>query len=298
MSTAADAVTAWGALAEPLHGPVPDGRPAYKDNAYLVFWSDDRSVLGVAHFSTSPNAPGRRARLSISVDGHPLEIIEDLEPGTFASDSLEFGLDGTLRVDHPTLQGTVISTPLFVPADYSIGQVIPPLVPDEPLRHHQQAAHVTGDLELDGTPLRFTGRAMRDRTWGYREESTNLVEYLAILVVFDDHALTVMRFTGTDGLDRTEGFILPDGGLPLRRLTGMRITRDAAGLLHSVVVSGESGEVKYTSTGRYGGFWVPMGWTKSGPAMSAYDEFIGLNSNDGGGQAFGMAEHGVVRQLF
>jgi hypothetical protein len=292
------ATDAWGPLAEPLHGPVPEGRPPFRDNAYLVFWSDDRRVLGVAHFSTSPNAEGRRARLSISVDGRSLEIIEGLDRWTYASKSLEFGLDGTLRVDHPQLQGTVISTPLFAPADYSVGEVIPPLVAGEPLQHHQQAAEITGDLVLDGTALRFTGRAMRDRTWGYREESSNLREYLAILVVFRDHAFTLMRFTGTDGTDRTEGFVLPAGDEPVRRLTGMDITRDAAGLLHSVLVTDETGSVaEYTSVGRAGGFWVPMGWTKRGPAMSAYDEFVALRTSDGS-EAFGMAEHGVVRQLY
>jgi hypothetical protein len=39
-----------------------------------------------------------------------------------------------------------------------------------------------------------------------------------------------------------------------------------------------------------------MGWTKRGPAMSAYDEFIALRAPDGS-MAYGMAEHGVVRQL-
>ena len=293
-----DAAGGWGLLAEPLHGVVPANRPAYKDNAYLVFWSDDRRVLGVAHFSTSPNAEGRRARLSISVNGRPLEIIEDLEHRTFRSESLEFGLDGVLRVDHPRLKGTVLSSPLFAPADYSEGQVIPPLIESEPVQHHQQAATVVGDLALDGEPLQFEGRAMRDRTWGYRDESSTIAEYLAILVVFPRHALTVMRFTGTDGLDRTEGFLLPDGGSPVQRLTGMQITRDADGLLHRVTVTDDDGDTReYTSAGRSGGFWVPMGWIRRGPAMSAYDEFVTLIGPDGS-EAFGMAEHGVVRHLF
>jgi hypothetical protein len=296
--TTTEALSDWGALAEPLHGAVPEGRPPYRDNAWLAFWSHDSSVLGVAHFSTSPNAEGRRARLSISVDGRLLEIIEDLDPFTFTGETLEFGLDGTLRVDHPRLRGTLVSTPLFAPIDYSASQAIPRLVPDEPLQHFQQAAEVSADLEFDGAPVRFTGRAMRDRTWGFRDESTHMVEYLAVLVVFDDHALTVMRFTAADGTDRAEGFVLPDGGLPLRRLSGMDITRDAAGLLHSFEVSDETGaKVEYVSAGREGGFWVPMGSTKRGPAISAYDEFLALRAPDGS-MAFGIAEHAVVRQLY
>jgi len=291
----------WGKLAEPLHGPVPDGRPAYKDNAYLVFWSDDRDVLGVVHFSTSPNAEGRRARFSISIGGKAIEIIEDLDPFTYCSDSLEFGLDDAITVDTPQLSGTLRSTPLFAAADYTEGQVIPVLVAGEPVEHHQQAAMVTGRFSLeDGSVLEFTGRAMRDRTWGYREESANIAEYLAILVVFDDHALTVMRFKSTDGTDVTDGFLLPDAssGRPVERLTGMTVTRDAAGLLAAVDVNFADGSTRlYESAGRAGGFWVPMGWTRSGPTMSAFDEFVALRGPDGN-EAFGMAEHGIVRNLF
>src|SRR2546425_13361752 len=60
----------WGPLSEPIHTePLPEGRPAFRDNAYLGFWDRGGEVVGAFHVSTSPNAEGRRAALSPAAGG-------------------------------------------------------------------------------------------------------------------------------------------------------------------------------------------------------------------------------------
>src|SRR5436190_5659619 len=88
MSSVETTQGAWGPLSEPIHGPVPEGAPPYKDNAYLAFWDDKAGVYGVFHFSTSPNAEGRRARVTVQAGGRTAEIIETPDPGTFDTDSI------------------------------------------------------------------------------------------------------------------------------------------------------------------------------------------------------------------
>jgi hypothetical protein len=291
-STATD----WGVLSTPLHGPVHAGRPAWKDNAYLAFWSPDDQVIGVAHVSTSPNAEGRRARFSLNVRGRVVELVEDLEPGTFASDSIAFGLDERIDIAASSVTGSIISAPLFDVADYSRNTLIPPLVEGEPLQHFQQAAVVTGELKIDGARVAFTGRGLRDRTWGYREESSNLDEYIAIMLVSDEWALTAMRFRGTSGVDLAEGYLLVGDDQP--HVTSIEVTRDASGLLAGAqLTTADGGRRTLTRVRSLGGFWVPMGWTKNGPAMAAYDEFVAIRT-DSGDEAFGVVEHGILRRLF
>jgi len=297
MSTQTTAWSIWEQLSEPIHGTVPDGKPAWKDNAYLAFWDPTSEVFGAAHVSTSPNAEGRRARFSISIQGRAVEIVEDLAPGTFESDSISFGLDDTIRVRSAELTGTLTNTPIFAVADYSRHSVIPPLPGCEPLQHFQRAASVRGDFVLaDGERVTFEGHGFRDRTWGYRDESSSISEYIAFMVVFSDHSLTAMRFHGTDGSDRTEGYLLHGEGEP-QPITAIEVTRDASGLLHSARLAASSGDIELSARPRAGGFWVPMGWVRHGPTMSAYDEFRPVVTEDGR-KGFAMIEHGGIRNLF
>ena len=177
--TVTDIADAWGPLAEPIHadaaGPAD---PVWKDNAYLSFWDTANEVFGSFHVSTSPNGTGaRRARCSVSVRGKVLEIIEDLPPGSFASASIDFGLDGRITVRHNRLRADLVNAPLFVAADYAVGGVVPELVAGKPLQHFQQACEMTGTLVLDGVESPVQGRGMRDRTWGYREESAQWIQF-------------------------------------------------------------------------------------------------------------------------
>lgn len=286
----------WGPLSEPIHtAPLPEGRPAFRDNAYLGFWDRSGEVLGAFHVSTSPNAEGRRARFSLSVGGRTTEIIEPLDPYSFKSPSIAFDLDRLITVDGPGLAGEVTCTPIFAVADYSQGSIIPPLIPDEPLQHFQQAARVQGRLDVDGREVTVDGFGMRDRTWGYRDESVSIAEYVAVTAVVEDCAFTVMRFVGADGRDRTEGYRLADVAEPI---TGLGVTRDASGLLaaaHLTLAGGEALEVRVTE--RLGGLWVPMGWERRGPTMSAYDEFDRIRT-DTGAEGVTLTEQGVVRRIF
>src|SRR4051812_19982486 len=110
----------WGSLAEPIHTePLPDGRPAFRDNAFLGFWDTERGVIGAFHMSTSPNAEGRRARFSLSVNGRTTELVEPLEPCCFTSPSIGFDLDQRITLDGPGLAGEVSCTLIFAVADYS-----------------------------------------------------------------------------------------------------------------------------------------------------------------------------------
>ena len=288
--------SAWGPLSEPIHtDSLPAGRPAFRDNAFLGFWDAGGDVFGAFHVSTSPNAEGRRARFSVSVGGRTTEIVEPLDPYSFKSASIAFDLDQRIVVDGPTLAGEVTCTPLFAVADYSKHAIIPPLVPDEPLQHFQQAARVHGHLKVDGRDVTVDGVGIRDRTWGYRDESVSIAEYVAVTAVLDDFAFTVMRFVGADGGDRTEGYRLGETAEPI---VGLGLTRDASGLLaaaHLTLDGGAPLEVRVTE--RLGGFWVPMGWERRAPTMSAYDEFDRIRT-DAGAEGVTLTEQGVVRRVF
>ncbi|MGH9036267.1 MAG: DUF7065 domain-containing protein, partial [Acidimicrobiia bacterium] len=140
------------------------------------------------------------------------------------------------------------------------------------------------------------GSGVRDRTWGYRDESVSFAEYINVIAVFDDFAVTTMRFGGgADGSDRTEGYRMAATAEPV---VGMGITRDACGLLaaaHMTLGRGAALELRVEE--RLGGFWVPMGWERRAPTMSAFDEFGRVRTADG---AVGMTltEQGAVRHLF
>jgi hypothetical protein len=199
-------------------------------------------------------------------------------------------------VDSPRLSGEITCTPRFAVADYSKGSIIPPLLPDEPLQHYQQSARVRGRFTIAGREVEMDGFGMRDRTWGYRDESVSIAEYIAVIAVFDEFAVTSMRFGGgADGSDRTEGYRLADTAEPV---AGMGITRDASGLLaaaHLTMATGEELELRVGE--RLGGFWVPMGWERRGPTMSAYDEFDRIRTAEGA-EGITVTEQGVVRRLF
>jgi hypothetical protein len=283
-------------LNEPIHGPVPEDRPPWRDNAYVCFWDLTQEVLGVVHVSTSPNSEGRRARFSLSVAGRATELVETpLERESFHSESISYPLDDTIIVENANVSADLRLNPRLSVADYTAGGVIPPLVPGEPQHHYQQAVVVSGTIEFAGQRIRLDGDGFRDRTWGYRDESAHIVEYISFMAVFDEFAFTALRFHDSDGNNRVEGFHLSDGGtVPI---TDIAVTRDAAGLLAvaELTIGGRARE--FAVTAKHGGFWVPMGPQRRGPTLSAYDELCALADADGAlGHAF--VEHAVLRRLF
>lgn len=289
--------THWGPLAQPIHADAAGpGDPVWKDNAYISFWDVPNKVFGSFHVSTSPNcAGGRRARFSANVRGNTVEIIEDLAPGVFTSESIDFGLDGRITVRNARVTADLINTPLFTAADYSVGKVVPELVAGKPLQHFQQAMTMTGTVTVDDVPIQVAATGMRDRTWGFRDESAQWSEYIGVVGVFGDTFVTVMKFLGLDGTTRTDGFIIDATGS--RSVPRMRIGRDAAGLFRLARLRDESGrDWLVTKSERFGGFFVPMGSdTDEGPGFSTYDDFLTFDINGVAGAGF--VEQGILHNV-
>ncbi|MFC7504976.1 DUF7065 domain-containing protein [Nocardioides sp. CPCC 206347] len=303
-TTASPAATLWGPLAEPIHndeaGP---GDPVWKDNGYLSFWDVERQVFGTFHVSTSPNGTGaRRARCSVLLGGEGgrvVEVIEDLEPGTFTSQSISFGLDGTITVDHPDLVARLQNSPIHQPADYSTTDLIPALVPGKPLQHFQQACRLVGTFDAVGVQYDVDGFGMRDRTWGFRDESAQWAEYAGLVGVFDggdDQVfVTAMKFLGTDGVMKADGFVIDADGSHSITEIGFRRTAAAQFLAGTLTLADGSVRV-VTLTDRLAGFFVPMGAETDGPAFGTYDDFMQLELD--GGTGAGFFEQGIVHRVY
>ncbi|MEV0367120.1 hypothetical protein ACIBEK_10115 [Nocardia fusca] len=287
----------WGPLSEPIHADAAGvGDPVWKDNAYFSFWDPAAQVFGTVHVSTSPNAPGaRRGRFSVSVAGRVTEVIETLEEGAFRSESLHFGLDGRVSIEHPAVQAELVNAPLFVAADYGVNNVIPPLVPGAPLRHFQQACTVTGGITIDGAAVGVAGHGMRDRTWGFRDESAQWVEFAALFVVDESTFVTAMKFRGADDALTADGFVI-DGSRSIQ-ITGITFARDAAAQFRwaRLELADDSTRVVSLRT-RLGGFRVPAGPAETdGPALGVYDDFMMFDSEGRGGD--GIFEQAILHRV-
>ncbi|ASR01234.1 hypothetical protein [Gordonia rubripertincta] len=296
VTTSSPGITAWGPLAEPLHddaaGP---SDPIWKDNAYLSYWDVERRIFGSFHFSTSPNGDGaRRARCSLLVGGDEIEIIEPLDRGSYAGESLTFGLDGTITVDHPELQAQFVNAPLHTPADFSLHELIPPLVPGKPLQHFQQACTMRGTIELRGSRVEVDGFGMRDRTWGFRDEAAQWAEYAGLVAVFGDSFLSVMKFLGMDGTLATDGYLIDATGS--RHIEDVTFRRTAAAQFLAARFTLEDGQ-EHTCVMRHrdAGFFVPMGAETEGPAFGTYDDFMTLELD--GSPGAGFFEQGIVHRV-
>lgn len=289
--------TEWGLLCQPLHEKELVAGAPWRDNAFLAFWDVAQDLFGVAHFSTSPNAGGRRARVSIVRAGRSVEVIEPLEPASFRSPSLRFDLErSVITVDHPLLTARLDMAPRFVVGDYSTTGLIPDLVEGQSLRHYQQFADVTGEVAIgDESAFPVNGQGMRDRTWGPRDESQAFSEYLGVCGSFDDFDVTVMKFAPPGGPAKTHGFLLrADGAVAVHE---MELNRDGSGLIDEARLVAADGErITIRLTRARGGFWVPMGDGGPPPVMSAYDDASDWETDDGRTGA-GFSEQGVLRTL-
>jgi hypothetical protein len=290
--------TEWGPLSEPVHNDVPDGAPPWRDNAFLAFWDRDSDLVGTLHTSTSPNAEGRRARFSVQTGGRTIEVVEELEPGTFSSDSVTFSAGAGFTIASPRVRGAVTTAPLFPLADYT-GDRSPEafsLDKQQPLMHYQRAATVAGELTIDGQTITIDGHGFRDRTWGYREESSSVSEYFGLMFVFPSFALTAMKLRGSSGGgEAILGNVLADHATIV---TDVSMARDASGLFAATELSDADGRaISVRGVERRAGFWCPMGWERTGPTLSAFDEFLSLRTSDGE-EGFGMVEQGILKTVF
>jgi len=268
------------------------GRP-WRDNAYAGFWDTQQNVFGVVHVSTSPNAPGTRARFSVLVDGRAVEVVEPLPPGSFRSSSIDVDLPAArVLVDHPGVHAELEFTPRFVEADYSATGVLPDLVEGISLQHFQQGANVVGRIEVHGRTVTIDGQAFRDRTWGPRDESAAWSEYAVIAGCTPAFDYTVMRFRDTRDRTATHGFLIrPEGAVPV---DGLALIRDAAGMITQATVTGpDATRVLLEMTRGRGGFWVPMGTGGPPPVLSAYDDAVDVSVD--GVTGAGFTEQAVLR---
>ncbi|WP_078293233.1 hypothetical protein [Mycobacterium sp. D16R24] len=286
----------WGPLATPIHtdsaGP---NDPIWKDNGYLSFWDVTSNIYGTVHVSTSPNDDqARRARFSVYLDGQIIELIETLPPGSFTSDSISFGLDGTIAVDHPNLKVLIGNTALWVPADFSLNELIPPLVPGKPLQHFQQACDVQGTIAHGGRTWSLAATGMRDRTWGFRDEAAQWIEYAGLVCVVDGAFVSAMKFLGTDGTLRSDGYWVDGTGAVL--ITDIAFRRNAAAQFLAGTLTLADGRIKTVAMmARQAGFFVPMGRETDGPAFGTYDDFMTLRCGEHEGAGF--VEQGIVHRV-
>jgi hypothetical protein len=288
---------AWGPLATAVHtDSARPGDPTWKDNAYLSFWDVAGNVFGTVHVSTSPNdAQARRARFSVYLDGQIVEIIEELPAGSFVSESISFGLDGTIAVEHPDLKVLIGNTPLWAPADFSLNELIPPLVPGKPLQHFQQACTLVGTIEHGGRIWPVQASGMRDRTWGFRDEAAQWIEYAGLVCVIDGVFVSAMKFLGTDGTLRSDGYWAESTGATL--ITDIKLRRNAAAQFLTGTLTLADGRIKTVEmTSRRAGFFVPMGRESDGPAFGTYDDFITLTCD--GQDGAGFVEQGIVHRVY
>lgn len=291
----------WGPLAQPLHLDVPEDPRPWRENAFFCFWDPAQELCGVMHISASPNADGgRRARVSVQHGARAVEVIETLEKDTFDSASITFHPESGFTIDSPRLSGTISGEPLHALGVFA-GDSAPKafsLDSEHPIHHYQRSAAVTGRLTVDGVAVAVDGFGYRDRTWGFRDESSSVAEYYGTMWVFPGFSVSALRLLGQDGNEITLGFkLLADGSsVPV---TGMSLVRDGAGLFVSSRITTADGEVlDVRSAGRAGTFWCPMGLEKqAGPTLSAYDQFDHLVTADGQ-EGFGLLEQGITRKLF
>lgn len=287
----------WGPLSQPITHEVPDGAPPWRDNAYIIFWDQTSRLVGTLHVSTSPNAEGRRARLSLQAGGRSLEIVEELDPDTFSSDSVTFTGGSGFSVASKRVKGQIDTAPLFPIADYTGGRSLEVMKvgTQQPLMHYQRAAIVVGELQIDGKRFTANGHGFRDRTWGYREESSTLSEYFAYMWVFPEYAVTVMKVRGASGQNVILGNELRKSATVVSEVS---MTRDASGLFAASRLELSDGREFGVRIGeRRAGFWCPMGWERTGPTLSAFDEFVTLRASDGS-EGFGLIEQGIVKTVF
>jgi hypothetical protein len=292
--------TLWGPLAHQIAtaGQITGDLP-WRDNAYLAFWDAGKDVFGVVHVSTSPNAPGRRARCSVAAGTHVAEIIEPLDSGTYRSASIDFNLNGRIVVSRSGLDVDLELRPRFSPAEFVPFNVVPAYADQPFLSHYEQGAEVSGTITIQGEKYDVCGQGFRDRTWGFRDEQAGwtqqLTEYFGFVACFETFDLCTSKYGYVDAEPCVVGYQVSDARQKV--VVGIRLTRDAAGLFSKAVIEFADGEeAVITMVNRRGGFWVPQGEGREGPVLSAYDEIIDLEMN--GERGTGCFEQGVVKRLY
>lgn len=288
----------WGPLAMPIHhdvAPLDDDGTPWRDYALFCWWDPDADVYVMTHHMSSPDPsfPGR-TRVSASAGGKTFELIETPHQGTHQGDHISVDLDGRLVVDHPELQLDVTIDPRFQPIDFHALKGLPSNKTGRPLHHFEQPLHATGTITVRGEQRDFDGGGLRDRTWGYRSESSQWEEYQYLMADLGDQFLVFWKLQGIGWPQSDLAFQLTDDGQ--RLLDHFAFARNGSGLLNDVEAALPTGTVSIEITERPVGFWVPQGGRQTGPTFSAYDEFVKFELTDGR-RGTGLATYGILRKL-
>ncbi|HEX9684089.1 MAG TPA: hypothetical protein VGA13_13475 [Acidimicrobiales bacterium] len=288
----------WGGLAEPMHPDAagPDD-PRWGENAYLAFWAGNEDVFGVVHVITSPNAEGRRARCTLSIEGDFAEIHEELEPGSFTSDSVSWDVgrvDGLIEVDHPSMGIEVTLAPRFDVVAFDPYSVAPSLEGRDPLVHHEAFCELEGRVRVGDSWRPIQGRGFRDRTWGFRDESASVIEWVGVLASFDDFDTMMIRFLWDDGF-RDDSFFSTQQGTT--QLDDFHVARNPAGRGKQARLGVADGpELTLDVVESLGIAWCPLGSERDGPSISAFDEFVTFECD--GARGRGIVEQGILRRVW
>jgi hypothetical protein len=286
----------WGPMSHPALETIEQGSPPWKDHIYLAFWDPLNQVYGFFHWNTSPNHPTHKSQLVAVLKGRTITVIEPLPAAAdhFKAPSLDFDLRGTIRVTHALISGELLASPRFSPIDYTPGETIPPLVPGKPLHHFQQGLHLRGELLLDGVVCPIDAMGFRTRTWGFRDDSMQFIEYFSLFACFEDFDLSVMKFRWPDGRQLVDGGLI--GSTRSARATGLKIRRDRAGSpLRLIVEMAQGPAIELNRLQREADFWCPIGLPeRDGPTFCAHDEvtkWLTVDRREG----HGLSEQGIIR---
>ena len=298
MATAeTDRAKAWGPLSTPVHAeaePRDEDGTSWWDYALFCWWDPESQVYVMTHHMTSPDEtkPGR-TRVSAAVGHGSVEVIEHTQPDSHDGETISVDLGGHIQVDHPDLKLDVAFEPLYQPLDFHAAKGLPTLKRDQPLHHYEHPQRAKGTIALRGDERSFSGTGLRDRTWGYRNETSQWAEYQYLMAEIDDSFITVMKVRGTVDPQRDIGFLLTDDG---QENVDFSFAMNGSGLFNDVSVELPSGPITLEIVERPAGFWVPMGWRQEGKAFSAYDEFVLMKTEEGRDYA-GLATYGILRQM-
>jgi hypothetical protein len=288
----------WGPLATPIHHdvvPIDDDGTPWRDYALFCWWAPDSDVYVMTHHMSSPDPsfPGR-TRVSAWAGGTSFELIEIPDRGTYRSKHISVELAGRLVVDHPELRLDATLDPMYQPIDFHALKGLPSNRADRPLHHYQQPQRATGTVTVRGERRDFDGVGLRDRTWGYRNESSQWEEYQYLMADVGDQFLVFWKLKGISGPQIDLALLLADDGQ--QQLEHFMFARNGSGLLNDVEVRLPTGTVSIQIAERPVGFWVPQGGRQTGPTFSAYDEFVRLTLGDGR-RGSGLATYGILRKL-
>jgi hypothetical protein len=285
----------WGPMSHPALESIESGSPPWKDHIYLAFWDSRNQAYGFFHWNSSPNHPTHKSQITAVLKGNAITVIEPLPASSvhFHAPSLDFDLKSTIRLTHERLHGELTATPRFTPIDYTPGETIPPLVAGKPLNHYQQGLHLKGELVLDGAVCRIDALGFRTRTWGFRDDSMQFIEYFSLFACFEDFDVSVMKFRWPDGRQLVDGGVV---GSREMQTKGLQIRRDRAGSPLRLVVDMATGPaLEVHRRQRDADFWCPIGLPeRDGPTFCAHDEVNEWQTVDGK-SGVGLSEQGIIR---